>query len=284
MSGAGLRRAGMVDMEPNTTLVQQFPAHEAVPDSPSPAPAVVLLHDARGLTPEVRALAHRIARQGFFTLAPNLYAQPFSVASGAPPWMSAPMAGAAEGFDGFPVRPAFGAAETEEAGALAASLTRERARELVGRAIRCLAFRAESDPARTGILGLGTGGRIAFRSACELGDRIRALAVWSGADIASRSRAHPAETMPILEYESLRSPALFLYGAADPEISPEERTALGRVLASARLRHEIVAYPDAGHEFYDGASPDFWIAAGRDAWERTIGFFHETLGGAGSAA
>ena len=278
MSVPGLRRAGMVDMEPNTTLVQQYPAHEAVPESSSPSPSVIVLPDARGLTPEVRALANRLAREGFFTLAPNPYAHPFSVAAGAPPWMSYPMEIAAEeGFSGFPVRSSFRIEEEAEARALAASLSPERIRELVARTIGYLALCAEADPGRVGILGLGVGGRNAFRAACELGERVRALAVWSGGGIAARFPLRPAETMPILEYESLRSPVLLLYGATDPEAGAAEREAIGRVLAAAGVPHEIAVLPEAGHAFFDEESPDFRIAASREAWEKTVGFFRGTL-------
>src|SRR5574340_968654 len=86
---SGLARSGMVDMESNTTLVQRYPAHEAVPAGSPPFPTVILLHDRGGLTPFFRALANRLAREGFYVLAPDLYARPFSTATGAPEWMSA---------------------------------------------------------------------------------------------------------------------------------------------------------------------------------------------------
>ncbi len=279
MSASGLRRAGMIDMEANTTLVQQFPAHEAVPESAAPSPAVVLLHDERGLTAEIRALANRLAREGFFALAPNLYAHPFSAAAGAPPWMAYPMAVAAEeGWSGFPVRDSLRVEEAEDAKALASGLSAARLRELVGRALGHLALAADADPARVALLGFGPGGRIAFRAACEAGGRIRALAVWSGSGIAARFALRPAEPMPILEYESLRCRTLFLYGAADRDASPEEREAIDRVLSSAGVPHEIVVYPEAGRAFYDQSSPEFRIAASRGAWEKTVGFLRETIG------
>jgi len=278
MSVPGLRRAGMIDMEPNTTLVQQFPAHEAVPDAPGPSPAVVVLHDVYGLTPEIRATANRLAREGYFVLAPNLYAHPFSIAAGAPPGMSYPMAAAAaEGWSGFPVRSSLRFAEAEEARALAASLPASRIREIVDRALGYLAFASEADPARAALLGFGAGGRSAFRAACELGDRVRALAVWSGGGIASRSGLRPAETMPILEFESLRASVLLVYGEKDPEALPEEPQAVGRVLTSAGIPHEIVTLREAGHAFFDPESPDFRVAAKREAWEKTLAFLREAL-------
>src|SRR6266536_3117420 len=67
-------RAGMIDMESNTTLVQCYPAHEAVPDGQGPFPAVVVAHDRFGLNPHAKGIANRLAAAGFYALAPNFYA------------------------------------------------------------------------------------------------------------------------------------------------------------------------------------------------------------------
>ena len=278
MSVAGLRRAGMVDMEANTTLVQQFPAHVAVADLPGPAPSVLVFHDVSGLTPEVCARANRLAREGFLVLAPNLYAHPFSAAAGAPPWMACPAAGE-EGWSGFPVRSYFGPAESSEARAFAAGLPAERVREITDRALGYLALAADADPGRVAFAGFGIGGRFAFRAACALGDRVRALVAWSPTGIAARYPLRPAETMPILEYETLRAPVLLMYGAQDAEARPEEREAVERVLADAGVPHEIAAFPGTGHGFFDDTSPDFRVSAAREAWDRAVAFLRERLGG-----
>ena len=43
----------MVDMESNTTLVQCYPAHEAVPAGQGPFPPVIVVHDRVGLNAHV---------------------------------------------------------------------------------------------------------------------------------------------------------------------------------------------------------------------------------------
>ena len=54
-------RGGMIDMESNTTLVQCYPAHEAVPDGQGSFPAVIVAHDRFGLNPHVKGVANRLA-------------------------------------------------------------------------------------------------------------------------------------------------------------------------------------------------------------------------------
>src|SRR5262245_5943387 len=78
---------GMIDMESNTTLVQCYPAHLAVPAGEGPFPAVVVLHDRFGLAPYIRNVANRLGHAGFYAIAPDLYAAPSSVAAVAPEYL-----------------------------------------------------------------------------------------------------------------------------------------------------------------------------------------------------
>jgi carboxymethylenebutenolidase len=267
----------MIDMEPNVTLVQQFPAHEAVPPS-GPSPVLLILHDVYGLSPGITAMANRLAREGFFSLAPNLYAHSFSLAAGAPAWMSHPLSVAGDpNWEGFPVRSSFRLAEGAQARAAAADLSRERAREIVARALGYADGSSDADPSRVGVIGFGVGGRIAFRAGCQFPDRIGALVAWSPTALAAPYPARAVETMPILEFESLRAPALLFYGEQDTETRPEERDAVERVLASAGKRHEIVVLPEAGGGFFTQDGPDYRIGASRTAWNRSLAFLRESL-------
>ena len=278
MPASGLKRSGMVDMEPNVTLVQQYPAHEAVPGQ-GPSPVVLVLHDVYGLSAEIRALANRLARQGFFVLAPNLYAHAFSLAAGAPAWMSDPLDAAAEPeWAGFPVRTSYRCAEAADAKAQASGLSRGRVREIVARALGYADGASDADPSRVGIIGLGVGGRLAFRAACAFPDRIGALVAYSPASLAAPYPLRPLETMPILEFESLRAPVLLFYGSGDPDCSADEREAVDRILRSGAVRHDVMIFPGAGREFFNEESPDHRIAASREAWEKTVAFLRETLG------
>jgi carboxymethylenebutenolidase len=277
MGIAGLKRSGMIDMEPNVTLVQQFPAHEAVPPS-GPSPVLLVLHDVYGLSPGIRAVASRFAREGFYALAPNLYAHPFSVAEGAPAWMSQPMSAAGDPkWEGSPVQSSFRLAEESEAGAAAGDLSRERAGEIVARALGYADGVSDADPSRVGLIGFGMGGRIAFWAACRFPDRIGAVVAWSPTALAAPYPTRSAETMPILEFESLRAPALLFYGEQDSDTRPGERDTVERVLASAGKNHEIVVLPEAGAEFFLEESPDYRIGASREAWERSLAFLRRSL-------
>ena len=51
-----------------------LPGYLARPQAPPPVPAVLVVHEAFGLTDEIRAHADRLAAAGYLALAPDLYA------------------------------------------------------------------------------------------------------------------------------------------------------------------------------------------------------------------
>ncbi len=63
-------------VERDVSVVTKYgamPAFAAYPDSPAPVPPVILYMDAPGTREELRNMARRIAKMGYYCLLPDLY-------------------------------------------------------------------------------------------------------------------------------------------------------------------------------------------------------------------
>lgn len=258
--------AGMIDMESNTTLVQSFPAHEAVPDGGGPFPAVVVLHDRFGLNAHTRNVANRLARVGYYVLAPDVYASPsrFSAASDA----SHP-----------PSATSFEYSDETAARDRAATLADERSLAICRQALTYLAGRSKARSGGAGVLGFGTGGRLALLAACSLQEDVRSAVCFHPDGLTLARPGGAGRTAPIALLEALAAPILIFYGRLDTEIRPDERDAVRRILTVARKDFHIEVFPSAGHDFFCEERDTYRIGASKAAWDETLAFFRRLAGG-----
>jgi carboxymethylenebutenolidase len=259
-------RSGMIDMESNTTLVQCYPAHEAVPDGAGPFPAVIVAHDRFGLNPYIRGIANRLANSGFYALAPSFYATPTSVADVAPDYM-------------FPTLSVQFAYDDEaDADNAASMMSDERAaaifRQAIGYAISRGKVRA---PRGVGVLGFAMGGRQAFLAACRNPDDVAACVSFYGKGIAGPSSAPGAGVSPLDLARTLRASVLLFYGELDTTISRREREAIRQALTALDKDFRMEVFHDAGQEFFSEELDTRRIHASKVAWEATLALFRRCL-------
>ena len=60
-------------MPETVALPGSLQGYLSVPDGPEPRPGVVVLHEALGLTDDIRGIADRFAAEGFVAVAPDLF-------------------------------------------------------------------------------------------------------------------------------------------------------------------------------------------------------------------
>jgi carboxymethylenebutenolidase len=252
--------AGMIDMESNTTLVQCYPAHHALPEGDGPFPAVVVLHDRFGLTPHTRSVVSRLARAGFYALAPDFYSSPSSFSTGASELLR-------------PRSTRFEYSEEPAARERADALTDERTLDILHQAFAYLAGRAKARPGGANLLGFGMGGRLAFLAGCLFPGDARAVSCFYPEGLASGHSPRPGRTDAIGQAAALAAPVRLFYGLLDYRIRPEEREAVRQRLNGLSKDFRVEVFPEAGPDFFCEDRDTYRIHASKVAWEETLRLF-----------
>jgi carboxymethylenebutenolidase len=212
-----------------------------------PRGGVVVIQDARGITPYLVSVCDRLAGAGWLIVAPHLYHRA-------------------------------GIAEVDPAGSWADAVPRMGT--LTGAGIvtdvdASLDHLAGAGiaPERTAVLGFCMGGTVALFTGTRR--RLAAAVSFYGGGV---SRPYWDGVPPLVELAPrLRTPWLGLYGEDDDLISRAEIGALRAAAAQADVPTELVSYPGAGHAFHsDDRAAVYRPAAARDAWSRALAFLDQS--------
>ena len=244
-------------METTVSMVEidaesgKMPAQVAVPAGGGPHPAIIVVMEAFGLNDHIKDVARRLAAEGFVTLAPDLYyREAVRLAS----------------YDDLP-----------QALRLMAGLWDDKIVADAEAAIGFLRRQPGVRGDRVGITGFCMGGRVSFLTAC----RSRAIAAavpFYGGGIGSGEPSPRQPAVPIDLASQLRCPVLAFFGGDDPFIPPAEIERVRQALGTLGPQHEVVVYDGAPHGFFCNERTSYRPAAAKDAWERTLRFFHAHLG------
>jgi carboxymethylenebutenolidase len=254
-------RAGMIDMESNTTLVQCYPAHEAVPDGTGPFPPVIVLHGPFGLNAFIRATTNRLASQGFYALAPDFYATPVSFAGVAPDYMRMPTGGPID------------YADRDAALARAHALPDERAMAIFRQALGYLTIRSCARNGGAGVIGFSSGARLALLAACAHPDDVRACVGFAVMGVTPGTERGQA----VLDrLDAVRCPILLFFGGLDRTAPKAERDVLLARLARLGKTVDAQLFREAEQDFFVTDRDSCDISSSRAAWTATLALLRNT--------
>jgi carboxymethylenebutenolidase len=197
----------------------------SAPEGGGRHPAVVVIHENRGLNDHTRDVARRFAAEGFAALAPDLISRKGGTAS-----MQSP----------------------DKAREALSSITPEEALTDLKAALAFLDAHKRVQSGRLGSVGFCWGGARSFLLAAE-SERLRAAVVFYGS-------APPPEKLA-----QVRAPVLGLYGETDERITsrvPEVAAALKK--AGKSFEYKIYPgaghafFNDTGQRYDDAAAKDAW--------------------------
>jgi carboxymethylenebutenolidase len=208
------------------------------PDDTVRRPAIVAIHENRGLVERIRDCARRLASAGYVVFAPDLLSRQ-------------------GGTDKFP--------DTSDAiAALGQSDPQQNTRDLVT-ALDWLSGQRGADSSRLGVTGWCIGGGYSWRVATQAGNRIRAAVPWYG--------PNPPDGV-----EHIAVPVFAIYGELDQRINAGIDAIAGQMKSHGKpFSYKIYAGTQHAFN-NDTNAERYHPTQARIAWNDMLEFFSQHLG------
>jgi carboxymethylenebutenolidase len=221
----------------------KMPVYRAAPLGVRHAPVVLVLSEIFGVHEHIADVARRLAKAGYFAVAPELFVRQGDAGS-------------------------YG-----EIGKLVDEVINRTPDAQVMADLDAAVAWARSQGAaadKLGITGFCWGGRTTWTYSAH-NPAVKAAVAWYG----PVARAYFPGDKPVLELvPRIQAPVLGLYGGADPGIPNEGVVQLRDALkAAGNRRCEFVVYADTPHAFHADYRPSYRQAAAEDGWRRCLAWF-----------
>jgi carboxymethylenebutenolidase len=212
-------------------------------------PGVGIAIEGFGVTGHIQHVARRLAAEGFVVLVPDLYHRLGRL-------VTAPYA------------------DYEAARKLMHSVPDVEMLSDMAAALNYLKEQPDCRTGGVGLVGYRVGGRWALVAACAHPD-VTALVSYYG-NITSGDMAGRDSPLPMTLIDSLRAPALLLWGDGEP-LTRAEVKQVGELFAEAGKTYESVTY-DGTHRGFDAPEDPYYSeSASADAWQRTVSWLRRHL-------
>jgi len=221
----------------------QIPAYHALPAAGGPFATVLVIQEVFGVHEHIQDICRRLAKLGYFAVAPALYARQGDVTQ---------MTNIQDIIDLVSRVPDAQVASDLDATVAWAKTT------------------GKADTARLGVTGFCWGGRQTWLYA-EHNPDLKAAVAWYGSLAGTPDPLHPVN--PIDQAAQLQCPVLGLYGAQDQSIPQDSIEAMKAAVKAAGKTAEFIVYADAGHGFNADYRPSYKAADAKDGWNKLQAWF-----------
>jgi carboxymethylenebutenolidase len=224
------------------TRAGEIPGYRAMPKGKAKHPLVLVVQEIFGVHEHIRDLCRRLAKHGYYAIAPELFYRQGDVAK---------LGGMDE---------------------IKKVVERVPDAQVLADLDATVAF-AEHEPAnpdKLAITGFCWGGRTTWLYAAHR-TTLKAGVAWYGRLNGERSDLRPRQPLDV--GGALFAPVLGLYGGKDQGIPQTDVEAMKATLAAgnaAARASEFVVYPQAGHAFLADYRPSYEPAAAQDGWKRLL--------------
>jgi len=226
-----------------------MPAYRALPATGSNFPVILVVQEVFGVHEHIRDVCRRLAKEGYFAIAPELYAR-----------------------QGDPTK------YTDTSKLMSEIVSKVPDAQVMGDLDAAVAYAKASGKAdvnRLGITGFCWGGRIVLMYAAH-NPNVKGAVAWYG----PTARAYAAGDKPALDVApQIKGAVLGLYGGADGGIPNDTVEKMFAALkAAGNTKSAYVIYPDTPHAFYADYRPSYRKDAADDGWKRATAWFKANLG------
>jgi len=220
-----------------------IPGYRAMPASGGPFATILVVQEIFGVHEHIKDVCRRLAKLGYFAVAPELYARQGDVSQ---------------------------LSNIDDIRAVVAKVPDVQVLSDLDATVDWAASTGKADPARLGITGFCWGGRIVWLYAAH-NPRLKAGVAWYGRIEGERTDLQPE--YPIDIAADIKAPVLGLYGGNDQGIPVESVERMREALKDAKVPSDFKIYPDAGHAFYADYRPSYVKDAAEDGWRRLQDWF-----------
>jgi carboxymethylenebutenolidase len=227
-----------------------IPAYRAMPDHGGPFPTVLVVHEIFGVHEHIQDICRRLAKQGFFAIAPELYAR-----------------------QGNP------AAISDIKQLMANIVSKAPDSQIMSDLDAAVAYAkstGKADTAKLAVTGFCWGGRIVWLYAAHNPD-LKAAVSWYGFIERPATTLQPKN--PIDLASKLKCPVLGLYGGADKSNPVVLVDKMAAACKTAGKTCEFKIYPDAPHGFNADYRPSYRPDAAKDGWAKMLAWFKQNGAG-----
>ena len=222
----------------------EIPAYRALPASGGAHPMVLVVQEIFGVHEHIKDICRRLAKVGYFAVAPELYARQGDVSH-------------LKDIQEILTHVVSKVPDAQVMSDLDATL------EWAGAS-------GQADTGRAAITGFCWGGRIVWRY-CAYNPGVKAGVAWYGRLVGQGSELTPRHPVDIAR--SLEVPVLGLYGGADQGIPIPTIEQMRAALERGSSGSQIVVYEDAPHGFNADYRSSYRKDAATDGWKRMLAWF-----------
>ncbi|MFC4161099.1 dienelactone hydrolase family protein [Chitinimonas lacunae] len=223
----------------------EMPAYRAMPEGKGPFPTVLVVQEIFGVHEHIRDVCRRLAKAGYFAVAPELYVRQGEVSKIS--------------------------ATDEIVKQVVSKVPDAQVMDDLDRVVAWAKSDGHADTGRLAITGFCWGGRIVWLYAAH-NPALKAGVAWYGRVVGEpKPPINPRH--PVDVAAELKAPVLGLYGGADSGIPLEAVEKMREALKKAGKPSEIMVYPDMPHGFHADYRPSYRKEAAEDGWKRMLEWF-----------